>query len=101
VRPTNALQVVTLDVAQLLLYTRRHDHRSVAQVGFAVLPAFQTFKPDLYTRLLSFFDEGVLAWMLHSLDQLTSTIAPPPQVSGWLYVHQRGILSNITNYIRS
>ncbi|KAI0703614.1 hypothetical protein BC835DRAFT_1483812 [Cytidiella melzeri] len=70
VRPANALQAVTLDVAQLLLYTRRYDPRSVAQVGFAVLPAFRVFKPHLYPRLIAFFDEGVIAWMLHDLAKL-------------------------------
>lgn len=82
VRPANALQAVTLDVAQLLLYTRRYDPRSIVQVGFAVLPAFRTFKPDLYTRLIAFFDEGVIAWMLHNLDQLQGRNVSKSEVVG-------------------
>ena len=70
VRPPNALQAVTLDVAQLVLYTRRYDPRSMAQVGFAVLPAFRIYKSGLHTRLLAFFDEGVIAWMLFYLQKL-------------------------------
>ncbi|KAI0093920.1 hypothetical protein BDY19DRAFT_989447 [Irpex rosettiformis] len=78
IRPTNALQAITLDVAQLLLYTRRHDPRSVVQVGFMVLPAFRTFKSDLHTRLISFFDEGVIGWMLCELDKVYGKDVPAP-----------------------
>jgi hypothetical protein len=40
-----------------------------SQVGFALLPAFATFRPEMHPRLLLFF-EGVLRDMLHEEKQL-------------------------------
>ena len=37
---------------------------TLASVGFAVLPAFDTFDRRLYPRLLAFFEEGLLRPML-------------------------------------
>lgn len=94
VRPANALQAVTLDVAQLLLYTRRYEPRSIVQVGFVVLPAFRTFKSDLYTRLIGFFDEGVIGWMLHGLNKVQGKDLPaqPTEVAGTFKGSQHRII---------
>ncbi|KAI0780831.1 hypothetical protein BD413DRAFT_500442 [Trametes elegans] len=66
-RPPNSLQAVTLDVAQFLLHAHRHDPRVISQIGFALLPAFLTFSPEMHTRLLAFFDDGVLGNILADL----------------------------------
>lgn len=44
----------------------------ISQVGFALLPAFATFKPEMYPRLLLFF-EGTLRGMLHEERKLRSS----------------------------
>ena len=72
-RPPNTLQFVSLDVARFLLYTHRHDPRVVSQIGFALLPAFLSFGPEMHTRLLQFFDEGVLGNLLADLRVLQGT----------------------------
>ncbi|KAI0670290.1 hypothetical protein C8Q78DRAFT_114403 [Trametes maxima] len=72
-RPPNSLQAVTLDVAQFLLHAHRHDPRVISQIGFALLPAFLTFSPEIHTRLLSFFDDGVLGNILADLRSIQGT----------------------------
>ncbi|KAI0324520.1 hypothetical protein GY45DRAFT_1288775 [Cubamyces sp. BRFM 1775] len=72
-RPPNSLQAVTLDVAQFLLHAHRHDPRVVSQIGFALLPAFLTFSPEMHTRLLAFFDDGVVGNILADLRSLQGT----------------------------
>ncbi len=72
-RPPNSLQAVTLDVAQFLLHAHRHDPRVISQIGFALLPAFLTFSPEMHTRLLAFFDDGVLGNILSDLRSLQGT----------------------------
>ncbi|KAI8998560.1 hypothetical protein BD414DRAFT_519687 [Trametes punicea] len=72
-RPPNSLQAVTLDVAQFLLHAHRHDPRVVSQIGFSLLPAFITFSAEMHTRLLSFFDDGVLGNILADLRHLQGT----------------------------
>ncbi|KAF9264659.1 hypothetical protein L218DRAFT_195329 [Marasmius fiardii PR-910] len=59
-RPPNALQAITLEVAQFLLYTHRHNTRIVSEVGFALIPAFATFPYEVCGRLLAFFEECVV-----------------------------------------
>ncbi|KAJ3559109.1 hypothetical protein NM688_g537 [Phlebia brevispora] len=78
-RPPNALQSVTLDVAQVLIYTHQHEPRIVSDIGFAVLPAFQTFRPSMHARLLAFFEERVLGGMLENLLKIqgSDTIQSP------------------------
>jgi hypothetical protein len=44
----------------------------ISQVGFALLPAFVTFKAEMYPRLLLFF-EGILRGMLHKEKKLRSS----------------------------
>ena len=45
------------------------SHAVISQVGFALLPAFVTFKAEMYPRLLLFF-EGMLRGMLHEEKRL-------------------------------
>ncbi len=45
------------------------SHAVVSQVGFALLPAFVTFKAEMYPRLLLFF-EGILRGMFHEEKRL-------------------------------
>ena len=92
-RPPNSLQFISLDIAKFLLHTHRHDPRVISQVGFALLPAFLTFGPEMHTRLLGFFDDGVLGNLLADLrdlqgiHQLTSpaagTISCSARAVGW------------------
>lgn len=72
-RPPNSLQFVVLDVARFLLHTHRHDPRVISQIGFALLPAFLTFSPEMHTRLLGFFDDSVLGSLLADLRSLQGT----------------------------
>ncbi|KAI0054105.1 hypothetical protein FA95DRAFT_1480391 [Auriscalpium vulgare] len=69
-RPPNALQATSLDVALLLVHTHRDSPAIVSRIGFAVLPAFSTFRPEMHSRLLAFFEEGVLRGMLKQARQL-------------------------------
>ncbi len=68
-KPPNALQAVTLDVAQFLIFTHKHEPRVLSEIGFAVLPSFQTFPPSMHIKLLAFFEERVLGWALYSLSR--------------------------------
>ena len=63
-RPPNSLQAITLDIALLLVHMHANSHAVISRVGFALLPAFVTFKAEMYPRLLLFF-EGMLRGMLH------------------------------------
>lgn len=63
-RPPNSLQAISLDIALLLVHMHATSHAVVSQVGFALLPAFITFKAEMYPRLLLFF-ESMLRGMLH------------------------------------
>jgi hypothetical protein len=45
------------------------SHAVISQVGFALLPAFVTFRTEMYPRLLLFF-EGILRGMLHEEKRL-------------------------------
>lgn len=74
--PPHTLQAVCLDVAIALLEEDPKPH-TMASIGLAVLPAFDTFDPRLYPRLLAFFEEALVHNML---DQLTSL-----QASGFEY----------------
>lgn len=39
----------------------------IADIGFAVIPAFTTFPPEMHARLIRFFEENVLRGMLDDL----------------------------------
>ncbi|KAF8478567.1 hypothetical protein DFH94DRAFT_633058 [Russula ochroleuca] len=63
-RPPNSLQAISLDIALLLVHMHAESHAVISQVGFALLPAFVSFKAEMHPRLLLFF-EGILRGMLH------------------------------------
>ncbi|KAG8954643.1 hypothetical protein FRC04_011076 [Tulasnella sp. 424] len=66
-RPPNTLQSVCLDFAQCLLTNQRRNPKIMADIGFAVIPAFTTFPREMHARLLRFFEESVLRGMLDDL----------------------------------
>jgi hypothetical protein len=81
-RPPYALQALTLDVAQFLLYTQRRDPKIVSRIGFALIPAFGTFHRTMHVRLLAFFEGGIIRGALEELryTQGTAEVAiSPPQ----------------------
>jgi len=71
---------VTLDVAQLLLQAQRHDPEVTSRIGFALIPAFTTFRPEMHTRLLTFFEQAIIRHLLgdlrhmQGLDELPSLV---------------------------
>lgn len=69
-RPPNALQALSLDTAQYLLHAHRHDPQIISRIGFAMIPAFSTFQPEMHTRLLAFFEDGVIRGILRDLSQI-------------------------------
>jgi hypothetical protein len=70
-RPPNSLQAISLDIALLLVHMHAKSDTVVSQVGFALLPAFATFKPEMHPRLLSLF-ERILRYMLYEEKKLRS-----------------------------
>ncbi|KAJ7109404.1 hypothetical protein C8R44DRAFT_286771 [Mycena epipterygia] len=66
-RPPNSLQALILDVAQFLLHTHHHDPKIISEIGFALIPAFSTFQPEMHVRLLAFFEDGVIRGILEDL----------------------------------
>ncbi|KAK7693413.1 hypothetical protein QCA50_002981 [Cerrena zonata] len=69
-KPSFSLQILTLDIAQFLLHAHRNNPRTVSQITLAIIPAFHTFPRAMHTRLLAFFEEGVLGEMLDQLGRL-------------------------------
>jgi hypothetical protein len=69
-RPPNALQILTLNIAQFLVHFHRRDPRVVSQIAFAMIPAFSTFPPQMYIRLLNFFDTSIVRVVLEDLVRL-------------------------------
>ncbi|KAJ3516626.1 hypothetical protein NLJ89_g1005 [Agrocybe chaxingu] len=74
-RPPNALQALTLNVAQFLIHCHRHDPRIISQIAQAMIPAFSTFDAQMYPRLLSFFEMSVVRVVLQSLRLLQGFLA--------------------------
>ncbi|KAG6890676.1 hypothetical protein C0995_005048 [Termitomyces sp. Mi166 len=68
--PPNALQALTLDVAQFLLHTHCHDPIVISKIGFAMIPAFSTFRREMHGRLLTFFETTVIRGVLEDLEQI-------------------------------
>ncbi|KAI0306458.1 hypothetical protein B0F90DRAFT_1808156 [Multifurca ochricompacta] len=68
-RPPNSLQAISLDIALLLVHMHAKSATIISQVGFALLPAFSTFRAEMHPRLLLFF-EGMLRNMLLEERQL-------------------------------
>jgi len=73
-RPPNALQILTLNIAQFLLHTHQHNPYVISQVTFAILPAFYTFHSQLYARLLIFMETSVVRIILQNLGRLHKRI---------------------------
>jgi hypothetical protein len=67
--PPYALQAICLDVALALLEAEPQP-QTMATVGFAVLPAFDTFEAGLYPRLVAFFEDGLMRRMLEQLAEI-------------------------------
>ena len=66
-RPSNSLQWVSLDVAQLLVHLNRQESSIISRIASAVIPAFNTFPSEMYPRLLVFFDGVILRGVLEDL----------------------------------
>ncbi|KAF7294902.1 hypothetical protein MIND_01028100 [Mycena indigotica] len=75
-RPPNALQAVVLDVALYLLSIYRHDAKVVSDIGLALIPAFNTFPRSMHVRLLAFFEDGVIRYILEDLARLRGQNSP-------------------------
>ncbi|KAF8077923.1 hypothetical protein FPV67DRAFT_1403007 [Lyophyllum atratum] len=69
-RPPNALQALVLDIAQFLLHINRHDSNVTMKIGFAMVPAFSTFRSEMHSRLLTFFETAVMRGVLEDLEQI-------------------------------
>ncbi|KAI5122947.1 hypothetical protein M0805_006828 [Coniferiporia weirii] len=65
-RPPNALQALTLDVSQLLIYLYRGNPKILYDIGLAIIPAFSSFPESTHGRLLGFFEDALLRTMLQS-----------------------------------
>ncbi|KAH9180668.1 hypothetical protein EDB89DRAFT_1920409 [Lactarius sanguifluus] len=79
-RPPNSLQALSLDIALLLVHMHAKSDTVISQVGFALLPAFTTFKAEMYPRLILFF-EGILRDMLHEEMHLRSLVTGSAKIS--------------------
>lgn len=69
-RPTFALQAVCLDIAQILIDINRDDAKLLSLIGFAMIPALNTFSPSLHERLLVFFERNLVRRVLEDLEGL-------------------------------
>ena len=69
-RPPNALQLLTLSIAQFLIHFHRHDPQIISHIAFAMIPAFSTFPPQMYIRLLYFFETSIVRLVLEDLGRL-------------------------------
>jgi len=76
-RPPNALQILTLNVAQFLIHTHRHDAQVISQIAFAMMPAFSTFETPMHVRLLAFFESSVIRTVLLNLKLVQGQVAHP------------------------
>jgi len=68
--PSNALQAITLNVAQVLLLINAHNFHIVSQIAHALIPAFSSFDRAMYPRIISFFNQGIIRNSLLSLRKL-------------------------------
>ncbi|KAL4074405.1 hypothetical protein V8B97DRAFT_1868478 [Scleroderma yunnanense] len=66
-RPSNSLQWVSLDIAQLLVHLNRQEPSVISRITSAMIPALNTFPPEMYPRLLAFFDNVILRGVLEDL----------------------------------
>lgn len=65
---------MVLDAAGYLLHMNRRDPKVVSQIGFALLPAFYSFRPEMHIKLLTFFDTMVVRPMLESLREAQGNV---------------------------
>jgi len=79
--PPYALQAVCLDVA-LALMEAEPEPQTMAAVGLAVLPAFDTFEAGLYPRLVAFFEDGLMRRMLERLAEVQGANLEPDRTPG-------------------
>ncbi|PPR08077.1 hypothetical protein CVT24_010538 [Panaeolus cyanescens] len=70
-RPPNALQSLTLSVAQFLIHHHGRDPQVISQISIAMIPAFYTFPESMYARLLTFFESSVIGIITGNLEQLS------------------------------
>ncbi|KAF9482782.1 hypothetical protein BDN70DRAFT_800871 [Pholiota conissans] len=78
--PPHTLQAMTLNIAQFLIYSHRHDPRIISAIAFAMIPAFYTFSPHMHPRLLSFFESSVIGVILHSLNCVQGMPSQEPHI---------------------
>ncbi|KAJ7685226.1 hypothetical protein DFH06DRAFT_1157872 [Mycena polygramma] len=90
-RPPNSLQALILDIAQFLLHTHQHDPKVISEIGLALIPAFSTFRPEMFVRLLAWF-EGVIRRILEDLDRARGPSKPEPAASHDVE-HAPGVIS--------
>lgn len=74
-KPPYALQAVCLDIGVALM-EETPSPETLAAVGEALLPAFDSFDPILLPRLLACFDNGIVRPMLRELTKLQGIISP-------------------------
>lgn len=60
----------------------RHNPKVASQIGFALLPAFYTFRPEMHTKLLAFFDAMLMRPMLESLREAQGNVLVEGASSG-------------------
>ncbi len=77
-RPSNTLQILILNVAQILAYTHRHDPRVISEIAFAMIPAFYSFPRQMHPRLLHFFETSIVRIALQNLARLQGTVSQEP-----------------------
>ena len=73
-QPPNALQGLTLDIAQLLIYMYRSNSKVLYNIGMIMVPAFSTFPQSMHRRVLAFFEDGLLRSMLQNLRDIQGTL---------------------------
>ncbi|KAF4615386.1 hypothetical protein D9613_003079 [Agrocybe pediades] len=72
-RPPNTLQGLTLNIAQFLIHHQHHNPRIISQIAFAMIPAFSTFPPQMFARLLAFFETSIVRTVLQTLERVQGT----------------------------
>ena len=81
-RPPNALQILTLNIAQFLIHFHRHDPRIISHIAFAMIPAFSTFPPQMHIRLFNFFETNIVRLVLQDLGRLQNLSLNEPLSDG-------------------
>ncbi|KAG0707721.1 hypothetical protein DFH29DRAFT_594919 [Suillus ampliporus] len=74
-KPPNALQSVCLDIAQFLAHVHCNEPSVISRIAFAVLPAFGTFRSEMHSRLLSFFDNVILRGVFEDLTRIRGFVS--------------------------